>query len=158
LPQPTALRLLGTEFLVLPQREQPAFAGPANRRSVDGVQWPESTGLWQMKWTLPRVWIVHEVELLPSLPHPAAPALVAERTRDVLFPEGRARDFGHTAVVEAEPFHAEILASLPANSTPASDASGEFCRIEKYGPQQVVITANLASPGLLVLSDAWFPG
>jgi hypothetical protein len=154
LPQPTALRLLGAEFLLLPEAQKPEFAeqvvsdeSPSN--------WPADSTLWRMKRTLPRAWIVHEVETLSPLPHPLSISAVDERTKAVLFPNHKARDFRRTAVVETD----HPMAEWSSQNVPSEDAAAdESCRIVRYEPQRVVIEAHLARPGLVVLSDAWFPG
>jgi hypothetical protein len=148
LPQPTALRLLGTEHLVLPVRSEPPFA---ERMAGDeeSLDWPENASLWRMKRTLPRAWIVHEVVTLPALSFPREVRAVDDRTQQVLFPDLRARDFSRMAVVESD-------RSLPKISGESS--SEERCRIRRYEPQRVVVETELASPGLVVLSDAWYPG
>lgn len=157
LPHPAVLRLLGAEFLVLPEDSQPAFAErmDSERRAAN---WPESTSLWKLKRTRPRAWIVHDVEALPPLPYPGRVADVEARTREVLFPGGAVRDFSHSAVVETNQ-PPQGLAKMRNDSTPISAPSGdETCHITRHEPQRVVIEATLARPGLVVLSDAWFPG
>jgi hypothetical protein len=108
-----------------------------------------------MNRTLPRAWIVHEVETLPPLPRPMRIEAVDERTKAVLFPDNKARDFRRTAVIETDeplpPRQREQTADAPLSAD-------ERCAITHYDPQRVTIEADLASPGLLVLSDAWFPG
>src|SRR5207249_671448 len=100
LPQPAALRLLGTQFLVLPERHQPEFAEriAGEKDNEDQADWPQSAALWRMKRTLPRAWIVHEVEALP--PPPLRIEAIDERTKAVLFPGDKSRDFHRSAVVE----------------------------------------------------------
>lgn len=168
LPQPTALRLLGTKFLVLPDRLQPNFAeriadGRRSPPAVDSVDsarqnnWPEDAALWRMQRTLPRTWIVHRVEVLRPLTRPLRIEAVDQRTTEVLFPHNKARDFLQMAVVETS-------RPLPEWSVPTSERSAEAkpdienCRITHYNSQRVVLEATLAAPGLVVLSDAWFPG
>jgi hypothetical protein len=150
LPQPTSLRLLGTEYLVLPEKHTPQFA---ERVTVANGNWPQDATLWRMKRTLPRAWIVHEVAVLPPLPRPLRMAAVDQRSREVLFPNRQARDFRRVAVVETDQPLAEW-----SRSSGAAEATEEPCRITHYGPRRVVVEAELAQAGLLVLSDAWYPG
>jgi len=145
--------LLGAEYLILPETQEPAFAERMETAETKG--WPEDAALWRMQRTLPRAWVVHRVETLPSLHHPLRVVDVHERTKGVLFPNDVARDFSRSAVVETDaplPVWAESVAS------DATAGATEPCQITHYDPQRVVIEAELTSPGLLVLSDAWFPG
>jgi len=152
LPQPTALRLTTTEFLLLPEKQTPEFA---ERVEVPpGSDWPENAALWRMQRTFPRAWIVHEVSVLSPLTHPRRLAAVDARTADVLFPNKRARDFLREAVVETDQ-------PLPEWSGPTrgdSPVGAESCRIAHFSPQRIVLEAELSQPGLLVLSEAWYPG
>ena len=152
LPQPTALRLTATDFVLLPEKQSPAFA---ERVEVPkGDHWPQNAALWRMQRTFPRAWIVHEVIVLPPLPRPRRLAATDARTADVLFPGKRARDFQRVAVVETDQ-------PLPEWSQPPPDVApiaAESCRIAHFSPQRVVVEAELPQPGLLVLSEAWFPG
>jgi hypothetical protein len=150
LPQPTALRLLGTDFLVLPPTQAPYFA---QRLPGDPQGWPAFTSLWRMQRTFPRAWVVHEVQALPPLEQPRDSRALEERTREVLFPAGKPRDFLRTAVVETSEPLAE-WATMRGNSAAANDS----CRFMVEEPQRVQIEVELAQPGLLVLSDTWFPG
>lgn len=152
LPQPTALRMLGTEFLVLPEGHQPQFA---DRMEAKGDQWPEGAALWKLKRTMPRAWIVHEVNILPELTSPYRAEVIDEQTEEVLFPGGRPRGFDSEATVETNDPRPEWQRN--ADSTDAT-AAEERCRIVHYDAQRVVIETELARPGLVVFSDAWYPG
>src|SRR6185312_1783415 len=100
-------------------------------------------------------WIVHEVQPLPPLERPLRPSAVDERTKAVLFPGNQARDFRRSAVVEtAAPLEAWRREPI---ANPVS-ASNEACRITHYDPQRIVVEADPAAPGLLIVSDAWYPG
>jgi hypothetical protein len=159
MPHPSALRLLATQFLVMPRGWQPAlpnrppFAEPV--AFPPGVTRAEGAALWRLKDPLPRAWILHEVEQLPPLTGRSL-AAVDERTRDVLFPRVKeggkrsARDFRTSAVVETD---------LPLKLPPAAGpVAGDACRVTSYGEQRVEIEATLAAPGLVVLSDTFAPG
>lgn len=155
LPQPTALRLLGTQYLVLPRAHEPAFAEEMLPDQTVRETWPEDARLWKMKRTLPSAWIMHQVQTMPCLPRPARIEAADERAKTVLFPEHKARDFRVSAVVEAD-------TALPAEMRAAADGTSreyaDSCEITEYGPQRVTVMAELEAAGLLVLGDAWFPG
>jgi hypothetical protein len=152
LPPPTILRLLGAEYLVLPGTSQPSYATRIDLPLMSEPSWPEGATVWQMNRTLPRAWIVHEVEMLDPLAFPLRIADVDARTRDVIFPDRKPRDFSRQAVVETlEPLPAFESGQQPNNEP-------ESCRITAYEPTHIVIEATLRQPGLVVLSDAWFPG
>lgn len=152
LPQPTPLRLLGTEYLVLPQSHAPKYADRVPAESAK--DWPESAALWRMQRPLPRAWIVHDITVLPPLARPLRIAAVDRRSAEVLYPNRKARDFTHSAVVETAEPQAE-WSTAPA-ATPLTAA--EPCRITHFDPQRLTVEAKLAQPGLLVLGEAWFPG
>jgi hypothetical protein len=152
LPHAAALRLLATEHLLLPESSQPNFAEPESYARTSG--WPEDAALWRMQRTQPRAWLVHQVHTLPPLPRPARLAAVDARSDEVLFPGNKARDFRRVAIVETDQPLPEWSAPAAAGSTNAD----EPCRFGHYDPQRVVIETQLAQPGLLVLSDAWYPG
>lgn len=109
---------------------------------------------------LPRVWVVHQVEMLPPLDradrsrrHARQRALVY--AADPLWTEpGRVvLDPARVAWVEADRRAAREL-SLDA----AHEPGAEEVTIESYGSDRVVILANLRARGLVVLADAFAPG
>jgi hypothetical protein len=153
-PQPTALRILGTEYLVLPESHKIDFASRMQPTTSD---WPESAALWRMQRTMPRCWIVHEVESWPLLEQPLSTHAIEERTRAVLFPNGKPRDFSRQTVVEtgdSSPPWAELI----GRDRRATNATAEDCQITYDSPQRVVVAANPSQSGLLVIADAWYPG
>lgn len=99
---------------------------------------------------LPRAWIVHRVEVLPQRVNRTDRQL-KEFTDTLLFPNGEPRDWRHEAVVESD------LPLVPATEPPPPGAA-ESCTITEASSSQVRIETRLASAGLVVLSDLYYPG
>jgi hypothetical protein len=108
-----------------------------------------NTSLWVNARAFPRAWIVHDVEVLPTLQH-RAPRELERRTREVWFPGGVARPLLHQAVIETdEPVNAVI---------PPADTNAEYCHLRTARPQRVDLDVRLQQPGVVVLSDLYYPG
>lgn len=86
---------------------------------------------------LPRAWIVHQIESVPLDDLDSAAAILTQPDFDP----------ARTAVIEGN------LSTPP--DPPAGDDSVMF---DLYSANRSVITANLASSGLLVFSDIYYPG
>jgi hypothetical protein len=168
LPQPSILRLLNTEFLVLPDVHRPDFAdrvadallsksGSASTPSTNG-QMPEGAALWRMTRTLPRVWIVHKVEVMPALASTPRNEAIDRRTYDVLFPNDRTRDFAESAVIETHETSLDLHQLPRSHGKSPAEAVADRCQITHYSPQRVLVEAELQQPGLLVLGDSWYAG
>jgi hypothetical protein len=172
-PHSNVLRLVATDYLLLPASAQIPYAEPVPLPA--GVTLPENVSLWRMKATLPRARIVDHVVQLPPLATeldlPAVDQRANEVLRTVIDGKSRLRNFQATAVVESD---AKLMPSLlePADATavtPPSVNSSSFnppsvhppaatCEITRDTPQHVQVTARLSRPGLLVLADAWNAG
>jgi hypothetical protein len=115
--------------------------------------------LWKMKTTLPRAWIVHQVEVLPQLAQLNIDTLDA-RAAAVLFPKDliterqTARNFATSAVVETD--EASDTSSIAA-VTP-EELAREECNVVLSEPAKVEIEITLARPGLVVHSDTYAHG
>lgn len=96
-----------------------------------------------------RARIVHDVTTLRAFDGRARSRLEA-RTREILF-SATLRDWPVQAVVECD----EPLDPLPS---PSAEAADERCIITGDTPTQVELEVNLASSGLLVLADQFYPG
>jgi hypothetical protein len=164
LPHSAALRLLGTEELLVPESYHPGFAERIEPTAEAAEKWPENASLWRMKRTMPRAWVVHEALVLPPLREAKNMAVAEARTFEVLFTGTHSRDFSRLAVVEsAAPLQLVPIADSTspaedANAERATDDAQEACAITLYEPQRVRIEATLARPGLLVFSDVLEPG
>jgi hypothetical protein len=115
--------------------------------------WPDA---WQQELqvvrndaALPRAWIVHH--WLPMAPlDPQNRHQVPAMLQPIVFP------LRETAMVEGEALARDgpFGSLVPEGQPPA----GESCRIVHYDPQRVEIDATLTAPGLIVLSDVYYPG
>lgn len=156
-PAAGALRLTGTEYLVLPGSAEIPYA---ENLTDPKIALTENLSLWQMKRTSPRVSIVHHVEQLPPLSNPLDIAAVDARSLAVLLEErdGKRvfRDFRQVAVIETnEPLLPDL--TRPRNETSATMANSQ-AMIVKDSPQYIQIKATLSEPGVLVLADSWGTG
>lgn len=163
LPSATLLRLMGTQYLTLPDSYVPAAKDkPLFATRIDPEEPPAAgAALWRMNSPLPRAWIVHQVVVLPPLSAVLDLDAIDSRATDVLFPlkpgtsKRAPRDFRTTAVLETNdsislaPAAGNALANLPAEDS---------CRIVHEEPTEVRIEAALTAPGVLVLSDQFAPG
>jgi hypothetical protein len=100
--------------------------------------------------SLPRAWIVHQIELRPPFRSRSIRA-AQNHTMRLAFPERKPRNWGHVAIVESE----ETI-DLPEPREGV--AEGETCKITFAGPLRVEIAAKLNAAGLIVLSDQFYPG
>jgi hypothetical protein len=169
---------LGVRYLILPPATRPPRGGqwqlvrgdrhPGTALSADSRSAAQSSlandvRLWKNTAPLPRAWIVRQIDWLPPL-QSRQPADVAERTADVLFPDGEPRDFRTSSAVEAHdsPGALKGLVAVLGQPTPQTKpdaAARDHCRIVSAEPDCVQIEAQVAGPGgLLVVSDLYYPG
>jgi hypothetical protein len=103
----------------------------------------------------PRAWIVHDVFVTARIEtsdrHKLMPMLVT-----MIAPKQHVIDMRQAAWVESDEL--DQLTPEGRLQTPAVDPSAESCRITNYEPQRVEIVARLSAPGLVVLSDMYYPG
>jgi len=150
-PHRAILDLLGTDFLVLPTTVQ--LPGTEEIALADhSAPMLAAVRLWRNPHGLPRAWIVHRTTVMQPL-RSASRRRLLERTREVLFPDGRPRDFKSEAVVETE----HPLDRL-ANRNATESSESESCQIVQAASDQIRIEATLAAAGLVILSDTYFPG
>jgi hypothetical protein len=152
---------LGTEYLLLPGKYVPGNPEKPFAERVPAAKPPgDGATLWKMKTTLPRAWIVHQVEVLPSLPPQLNIDALDARAVAVLFPKDliterqTARNFATSAVVETDDT-AEFSSITEAS---AAEIEREDCKIVLSEPTRVELDATLVRPGLVVLTDTFAPG
>ena len=99
---------------------------------------------------LPRAWIVHRARVVPQRANRTDRQL-KEFTEALLFPDGEPRDWRQEAVVESD------RPLVPA-AEPPPPGTQESCSIAEASASHVRIEARLASAGIVVLSDLYYPG
>ena len=139
---PYVLDLLGTRFSIIDHNEDKRLHPPAP--IAEGMK------LKRMPQLILRASIVHRVETIPPFRAQGNSAL-DHFTRDFLYPAGNERKWGEVAVVESD---RPVVLPAMANPSPYS----ESCKIVKNEPSTVEIAATLTAPGLVVLSDVYYPG
>ncbi|WP_406699766.1 hypothetical protein V5E97_13015 [Singulisphaera sp. Ch08] len=144
--------------LIYPPKE--LFSGPgAEQRQKDWVM-KEDYQLYRNRLCYPRSWIVHEGK-------PIKPIVGMERTErerpmeEILFendhfwydPSLRVYNPRELAWVDSDKM--EELSPYLGNGSPGA---GEVVTVTKYGEQRVELDAVLERPGLVILSDVYYPG
>ena len=147
-PHIQLLSALSASYFILP--DNVSYAADGSQR-VSGTS-VENAVLWYNPAHLKRTWIVHQVDRLRPLGR-VGPREVFRRAHQVLLPDGKVpRDFSRSAVIESD----STIAPFPLAAN--SQQSEEYARITAQDATQVVIDARLGSPGIVVLSDLYYPG
>ena len=150
------LDAVGARYVILRGRESPLLRQPVLRVGREERD-PEDCTLWWNVESLPRAWIVHEVEGLAP-PVGNDPEALRRRTEQVFCQGDDPRDLRRSATVEKRgqpPF------SVETDRTKKVDVA--FLDAEKVdvtfsSPLRVEIEAELEWPGLVVLGDQYYPG
>lgn len=166
MPHPAPLRLLATEYLVAPSAmkpqygEQKPFATPLASEQEFG--WGGEIGVWRLDNAQPRVWVVRNVEVMDSIEGSHDITQIDTRTEAILFPptkeasKRRTRSFSKEAVVETTSAEVrDLVEKLKGDSS--ENSPSDKCEIVDYQTDKLQITAELDSPGLLILSEAYDP-
>ena len=146
-PHPSVMDALAARYILSPE----GFQYPGTRQ-IDRQVAPTNAALWLNEDCSPRAWIVHEVQVLPPL-RQKDPATIGRRTREVLFPGGRPRDLRETCVVETSTPIADANVGMTNQ-----DMAEEPCVMAVDEPHRVEVVADVKRPGVLVLSDLYYPG
>jgi hypothetical protein len=151
---PGIVNLLGARYLILPSDFDYAHTQPLSSAGYRPM--PDNTVLRFNPRAYPRAWIVHDVTVLPPL-KVKDPVAVDRRTRQVLFPNDKPLDFLTVAVVETSD-EIDVFDGGEEKATVAAGVRGERCHVVTDAPERMQVRAELQSPGLLVVSDTYYPG
>lgn len=110
-----------------------------------------ATYLYENTKALPRAFIVSRAEPV-SGPEEALARLAEADPRDVAFVEGEGESGSPIPLQIAR--NAEELGGAP----PRSGGAGGEVEVIRYTPDDIVVQAALDRPGVLVLSEVWYPG
>jgi hypothetical protein len=116
----------------------PAYAAFSAQLALADIR--QGVWIYENPNVLPRAYVVHRAEIVPG------PALL-ERLN--------AQDFNPWTAVLLE---AALPDTQTAQLNEAPLRSDSFAHITRYDLQEVEITAEMKAPGILVLSDQWYPG
>jgi hypothetical protein len=124
--------------------------------SLDDV---EDVDVYYNPSAFPRTWIVHQVMAIPPLSRHDTQR-VQGIMQATLFPFHQWLDLSQVALVEDDSM-VQFVEQLTGNKNgqlayPAPP--GESSRIVSEDPQRVEIEAVLKSPGMVILSDVYYPG
>jgi hypothetical protein len=119
-------------------QDQPAFQAYSTQLQLADIR--QGVWIYENPNVLSRAYIVHRVEVAPG----------SEALERMTAPDFNAWT---TALIE-EPLPPEQITALEG----APLRSGSTARITHYGLQRVEVEAEVTTPGLLVLSDAHYPG
>jgi hypothetical protein len=108
---------------------------------VSGENWKQvtqigSTHVYENARALPRAWLVHDLT-------------VVRGSEDVVLGVVAPSDLAREVILE-EP--------LPGSVSPPESAAAETVRILKRMPNSLEIEVQAGAPGVLVLSEVWYPG
>ena len=146
-PHRSVLDALGARYFVLPDWAEVPEADLLSE--PQGWQPAMASAVWINRRAYPRAWIVRDIEVLPTLGH-RTPRQLEQRTRDVWFYQGRARNLRRQAIIESN-HPLELPAFRPQQGH-------DTCEVTLTEEQRIDVQASLEQPGLLVLSDLYDPG
>jgi hypothetical protein len=127
--RPEVRDILGIRYSIAKQPER-----PGQRLLFTGQS---GLSVYENPSAFPRVWTVHEE--MPVADAQAAREMLASAAFDA-----RKQVF--------------FAGSEAPQLSPCADDSGDEVRLSSYRPNHVAIAATLACPGLVILSDAFYPG
>ena len=127
------MRLLNVKYVIAHKNEPIPATLPI-------VYEDEHLTIYENKAVLPRTFVVHEIEVVPS----SGQAILERLVNDDFDPQ-------QTLILEERPPH-----SIAGTSSLPHDSS--WARVISYLPHQVVVEARASQDGFLFLADAYYPG
>jgi hypothetical protein len=116
----------------------PAFA--AYSVQLQHVDIQQGVWIYENPNVLPRAYVVHQAEVAPG---------------QALLERLNAQDFNPWTTVLLE---TPLPASQAAQLVDAPLRSGSVAHVSRYDLHQVEVSVEMTAPGVLVLSDQWYPG
>jgi hypothetical protein len=127
-----------------------AIVAAGTRQLSNPQEIAEGMILGERPSSLPRAWIVHQIEVHPTFRSRSIRA-AQHYTTQVAFPDRKPRNWRELAIVESDE---PIRLTAPSGNI----TEGEACRITHADPLRVEIDARLNAAGIVVLSDQFYPG
>jgi hypothetical protein len=131
-------------------RSSPLGRGGAGAASPDAARWRAEyddgvATVWRNLRSLPRAWLVSEVEAVDG----------EEALRRVRGEGAREFDPRRTALLEVRPGE---LPPVPADAAARGGASAGTARVAEYEANRIVVETDAGAPSVLVVSEIFYPG
>tara|TARA_Y100000814_G_scaffold70884_1_gene43791 strand:+ start:2942 stop:5701 length:2760 start_codon:yes stop_codon:yes gene_type:complete len=148
-PDPSALRQLGIEFMLISHHHLPSIG-----KAVEDVQMPSHSRLWQLPDPQKFAYSVSKATLLASIDVHRLDALLI-RSEDVYYPEGLLRDFSTEVVIETLderlPLHFDSADSLETAQEPS-------VQVEAATNNEIRLTVESDVPHYVVVNQLFHSG
>ena len=97
---------------------------------------PDALAVYRNLDFLPRAWVVHEIQAAPDA--------------DTAYAQLRATNF--------DPSRQAIIETVDALPTVAPTGNADVVTIDQYGANAITVQVATEAPGVLLLSEVWYPG
>jgi hypothetical protein len=161
-------RFTGTEPPIL-LRDNPMFDAFGARAvlsqntlgAVPGLRFVgrvSDTRVYENRNALPRAWLVHDVHLVSSEDEAFAFLEARARRKGSGFLVDRFNPRREAVVEQGSEASGDDVRGLQGDTGACADAARDRMTIEEYSGDSVAVSVKASCPGLLVLSDTYFPG
>src|SRR5581483_4520196 len=135
------LAALGVRYLVVDGRNGAPGPGWTRRDDAPGAAW-----VYENAQVLPRAFVVS--------------AVVRVDGPDEALQQLRRLDLGQIAVVEGTPSPAALrsTAAVPGQAERPARGTAQGARIVRYSPAELEVEVEVDRPGMLVVTDSYYPG